>query len=358
MNKNLFVRADGPFEIGTGHITRCIAIAEELKNSFTKIIFLTKKSTGDLIDVIEKSGFEVKILDSQTKQLIEDKYDFNNEIKIITTLLTQYESNLNFLLIDHFGIDTNYESPLRKIFKKIFVIDDLANRKHDCDLLIDQNYYKDINKRYSGLVPKNSITLLGPEYVILRSEFHNSQKVKYQKNILPKKIFVSYGGSDPTNESKKVLDAICSLKSRQFDVTVIAGIHNQNFEKLKKQFAEMKNIKIFLRVDNFSELLSSSELCFGAGGTTTWERLYLGIPSIVTIISPDQKESVEFLSSLGHIINLGLAKDVTVKTYADAIMNIDSEILCNISLKNQKLIDGNGCTRIKKQITQLINDVR
>jgi len=358
MNKNLFIRADGPFEIGTGHITRCLAIAEELKNSFTKIIFLTKKSTGDLIDVIEKNGFEVKILDTQTKQLIEDKYDFNNEIKIITTLLTPYKSNLNFLLIDHYGIDINYESPLRKIFKKIFVIDDLANRKHDCDLLIDQNYYKDINKRYLGLVPKNSITLLGPKYVILRSEFHNSQKVKYQKNNLPKKIFVSYGGSDPTNESKKVLDAICSLKNRQFDVTVIAGIHNQNFEKLKKQFAKMKNIKIFLRVDNFSELLSNSELCFGAGGTTTWERLYLGIPSIVTIISPDQKESVEFLSSLGHIINLGLAKDVTVKTYANAIMNIDSETLCNLSLKNQKLIDGNGRIRIKKQIIQLINDMK
>ena len=118
MNKNLFIRADGPFEIGTGHITRCIALAEELKNSFTKIIFLTKNSTGNLIDVIEKSGFEVKILDSQTKPLNEDKYDFNNEIKIITTLLTPYESNLNFLLIDHYGIDINYESLLRKIFKK------------------------------------------------------------------------------------------------------------------------------------------------------------------------------------------------------------------------------------------------
>ena len=100
----------------------------------------------------------------------------------------------------------------------------------------------------------------------------------------------------------------------------------------------------------------NSDLCFGAGGTTTWERLYLGLPSIVTIISSDQKESVEFLSDKGHIINLGLAKNITTKTYVETLQKLNPDLLYNMSLNNQKLVDGNGSIRIKEQLIELIND--
>ena len=355
MKKNFFIRVDGSSIIGTGHIIRCIALAEELKNSFKKIIFLTKQDSGILIDIIKKNGFDVIILDSKANFPKKNKNNYYNEINIIKNCLNYYENDLNYLLIDHYEIDTIYESKLRNTFRQIFVIDDLANRIHDCDLLIDQNLYENPTKRYVNLIPKNSITLLGPKFVILRSEFLTLESNK-SKNFSVKKILISFGGSDPTNECQKILRAICSQKIKKFDITVVAGIHNQNFESLKKEFSKNENIKIFHHMENFSELLLQSDLCFGAGGTTTWERMYLGIPSIVTIISSDQKESVNFLAKLGHVINLGFAQNLSENDYLKCIENIDSIVLQNMSIKNQELIDGQGCKRIKKQIMALVSD--
>jgi UDP-2,4-diacetamido-2,4,6-trideoxy-beta-L-altropyranose hydrolase len=280
----------------------------------------------------------------------------NNDPNIIKNLITAYSENKNFLLIDHYDIDSNFESSLKNIFERIFVIDDLANRKHDCDLLIDQNYYRDLNQRYEKLIQNGTIALLGPKYAIIRPEFRKINKKAIKKNSQIKKILVSFGGSDPTNECKKVLDALCSIENSKFEIIVTAGIYNHKFEQLKKLYEKYSNIKIYRHVNDLSRLMLNSDLFIGAGGTTTWERFYMGLPSIVTIISDDQKESIEFLSDMGHIINLGLAKNVTSKTYVQTLQKPNSDLIYNMSLHNQKLVDGNGSNRIKKQIIELIND--
>ena len=345
MKNNLFIRVDSSPEIGIGHMMRCLTLAQELKNNFDKIIFLTQKDSGNFIGTIMKNEFEVIFIPTT-----------NNDPNIIKNLLTAYSENKNFLLIDHYDIDTNFESSLKNIFERIFVIDDLANRKHDCDLLIDQNYYRDLNQRYEKLIQNGTIALLGPKYAIIRPEFRTINKKAIKKNSQIKKILVSFGGSDPTNECKKVLDALCSIENSKFEIVVVAGIYNHKFEQLKKLYEKYSNIKIYSHVNDLSRLMLNSDLFIGAGGTTTWERFYMGLPSTVTIISDDQKESIEFLSDMGHIINLGLAKNVTSKTYVQTLQKPNSDLIYNMSLHNQKLVDGNGSNRIKKQIIELIND--
>ena len=344
MKKNLFIRVDASPEIGIGHIMRCLTLAQELKNNFDKIIFLTRKDSGDFTETIMKNEFEVIFIPT------------NNDSDIIKNLITTYSENKNFLLIDHYDIDSNFESSLKNIFERIFVIDDLANRKHDCDLLIDQNYYRDLNQRYEKLIQNGTIALLGPKYAIIRAEFRKINKKAIKKNSQIKKILVSFGGSDPTNECKKALDALCSIGNSKFEIVVVAGIYNHKFEQLKKLYEKYSNIKIYRHVNDLSRLMLNSDLFIGAGGTTTWERFYMGLPSIVTIISDDQKESIEFLSDMGHIINLGLAKNVTSKIYIQTLQKLNSDLIYNMSLHNQKLVDGNGSNRIKKQIIELIND--
>ena len=345
MKKNLFIRVDSSPEIGIGHMMRCLTLAQELKNNFDKIIFLTQKDSGDFIGTIMKNKCEVIFIPTT-----------NNDLDIIKNLITAYSENKNFLLIDHYDIDSNFESSLKNIFERIFVIDDLANRKHDCDLLIDQNYYRDLNQRYEKLIQNGTIALLGPKYAIIRAEFRKINKKAIKKNSQIKKILVSFGGSDPTNECKKALDALCSIGNSKFEIVVVAGIYNHKFEQLKKLYEKYSNIKIYRHVNDLSRLMLNSDLFIGAGGTTTWERFYMGLPSIVTIISDDQKESIEFLSDMGHIINLGLAKNVTSKTYIQTLQKTNSDLMYNMSLHNQKLVDGNGSNRIKKQIIELIND--
>ena len=344
MKKNLFIRVDASPEIGIGHIMRCLTLAQELKNNFDKIIFLTQKNSSDFIETIMKNEFEVIFISA------------NNDSDIIKNIVTTNSVNKNFLLIDHYNVDSNFESSLKNTFEKIFVIDDLANRKHDCDLLIDQNYYRDLNQRYEKLIQNGTITLLGPKYAIIRPEFRKINKKAIKKNSQIKKILVSFGGSDPTNECKKALDALCSIENSKFEIVVVAGIYNHKFEQLKKLYEKYSNIKIYRHVNDLSRLMLNSDLFIGAGGTTTWERFYMGLPSIVTIISDDQRESIEFLSDMGHIINLGLAKNVTSKTYVQTLQKPNFDLVYNMSLHNQKLVDGNGSNRIKKQIIELIND--
>ena len=344
MKKNLFIRVDASPEIGIGHIMRCLTLAQELKNNFDKIIFLTRKDSGDFTETIMKNEFEVIFIPT------------NNDSDIIKNIVTTNSENKNFLLIDHYDVDSNFESSLKNIFEKIFVIDDLANRKHDCDLLIDQNYYRDLNHRYEKLIQNDTITLLGSKYAIIRPEFRNINKKTIKKNSQIKKILVSFGGSDPTNECKKALDALCSIENNQFEIVAIVGIYNNKFERLKKLYEKYSNIKIYRHVNDLSQLMLNSDLFIGAGGTTTWERFYMGLPSIVTIISDDQKESIEFLSDMGHVINLGLAKNVTMKTYIQTLQKPNSDLIYNMSINNQKLVDGNGSNRIKRQIIELIKD--
>jgi len=344
MKKNLFIRVDASPEIGIGHIMRCLTLAQELKNNFDKIIFLTRKDSGDFTETIMKNEFEVIFIPT------------NNDSDIIKNIVTTNSENKNFLLIDHYDVDSNFESSLKNIFEKIFVIDDLANRKHDCDLLIDQNYYRDLNHRYEKLIQNDTITLLGSKYAIIRPEFRNINKKTIKKNSQIKKILVSFGGSDPTNECKKALDALCSIENNQFEIVAIVGIYNNKFEQLKKLYEKYSNIKIYRHVNDLSQLMLNSDLFIGAGGTTTWERFYMGLPSIVTIISDDQKESIEFLSDMGHVINLGLAKNVTMKTYIQTLQKPNSDLIYNMSINNQKLVDGNGSNRIKRQIIELIKD--
>ena len=259
-------------------------------------------------------------------------------------------------MIDNYSIDFTMESHIRHLFQKIIVIDDLANRKHDCDLLIDQNYYENFENRYDFISSKNTVKLLGPKYAIIRDEFKEIPKKQFQTDSKIKNILISFGGVDPTNECTKALKSIMSLQFEDVQITIIAGMFNQNFFKLNETYQNYKNIRIFQHVDNLGELMSNADIFIGAGGTTTWERLYLGLPSMITIISENQHESVEFLSKQNQIINLGLAKNVSLSTYKKAITELNSEDLIQLSERNKQLIDGNGIQRIKKQIIELIND--
>ena len=108
-------------------------------------------------------------------------------------------------------------------------------------------------------------------------------------------------------------------------------------------------------INDIEILMSNSDLCIGAGGTTNLERCCVGVPSIVTIVADNQKEGINFLSESDHVINLGLAKDVTTKTYLNTLKNLDSKLLSQMSQNNQKLVDGLGCNRIKNEISKLIH---
>ena len=349
----IFVRVDSGYDIGFGHAIRCLSLAQTLKKMNFEICFISKKERGNISKLFEDKGFTVYyIQNSYSKSKKNDiiKNDINQTVKIIT----KHKAKSSWIIVDHYDLGFKWEKSVRKFVDKIIVIDDLA-RRHDSDLLLDQNYNRCLKTRYNKLIPKKCVKLLGPRYALLRNEFSNLRKniVKPRKNF--KNVLISFGGVDPTNETGKVLSAIKILKpKKQFlEVNVVMGKSDKNKHKIKQLCSSIPNAKFYQNVYKIGKLMCKADLGVGAGGSSTWERFCLGLPTIVSIVANHQKETTEALAKKNCLINAGLAKNLSVKKYVEIFENLDIKKLRSISKNSLKVVDGNGGIRVAKKIRLL-----
>ena len=349
----IFIRVDSGDKIGSGHTIRCLSLAQALKKMNFELCFISKKTKGGISKLFADKGFPVYyIQDNHSKS--KKSEIIKNDAKQTAKIVIKHQTESSWILVDHYNLDFKWEKILRKYVNKIIVIDDLA-RKHDSDLLLDQNYNDNLKTRYNNLIPKKSIKLLGPKYALLRDEFSILRKtVKPRKNF--KRVLISFGGSDPTNETGKVLSAIKILKTKkQFlkEVSVVIGGSNKNKGKIKKLCDSIPNAKLYESVYNIGKLMCKADLAVGAGGSSTLERLCLGLPPIVSIIATNQEESTMALGKKGYIINVGSAKNLTIKKYVEIFENLDVKKLQSISRNSLNVVDGKGGMRVAKTIMRL-----
>jgi len=351
---NVLIRADASIEQGTGHIMRCLTLAQELVGRGAEVYFICAKYQGNLIQYIqEKRNFRVHTIRAGSEGIsstfpdqVSTQVNFHSQNDADFTLdIVKQFSSVDWLIVDHYEIDKKWEKKGSSFVKNIFVIDDLANRPHLCDLLLDQNYYLR-TQRYYGLTPENCILKLGPDYALLREEFLVYKKKIGRRSRNIKRVLISFGGTDPTNESLKALKALYLLKWEDVWIDVIVGSKNPNKTMIHAQTELMANTHFHCQVENMSELMSKADLAIGAGGITMWERCYLGLPSIVTILSSNQCEVIESVSKTGSIINLGWGKDVTLDDYFDCIKDLTTADLQQMSEASQNLVSGEGAIKI------------
>lgn len=341
-SQNLAIRVDSSTKLGGGHLMRCFSIAENLKRKNIKVLFICRELPGNLCKFIESRGYKVSYLPNNSFSL---KNDAKQTIKVIN----QCKETIHWLLVDSYYIDKKWESTLRSFVNNIIVIDDLANRQHDCDLLIDHNLYENMEKRYENLLVQNCKKLLGPRYALLRPEFKEVRKTAKKRDGSVQRILVSFGTSDPMNETAKVLKAINSLHL-SISVDVVVGLSNPNKKIIKKLCATSSNTLYHHQIDNIATLMNSADLSIGGGGSTTWERCCLGLPSLVSILSEDQLELTEVAAKNGYVINMGWANSLSTKNYINAIKNLDPKTLVIMSKKGMQLVDGNGTLRVANEI--------
>ncbi len=217
---------------------------------------------------------------------------------------------IDWLIVDHYGIDQHWQSSLRGAVRQIVVIDDLANRHHDCDALLDQNYYHNAADRYHGLIPKDCSLFLGPRYLLLREEFYRARKDMRIRSGEVSNILVFYGGADTTNETEKCITGLSDYFNSKLEINVVTGQSNPNKARIKDICSSRSNLNYHCQVSNIAELMNKADLAFGAGGSTTWERCFLGLPSIVTVTAENQMEATQAASELGAIWNLGWHEEV------------------------------------------------
>lgn len=330
--------ADASSQIGTGHIMRCLTLAEALRTQQAEIHFFCRDLVGNLSSYIREKGYLVHLLADlapETAQL----------------LLAQLPPT-DWLIVDHYELDHRWETSLRPLVKKIFVIDDLANRIHDCDVLLDQNFYPNPTQRYQTLVPKHCQLLLGGQFALLRPEFAAQRQKMRLRDGKIQKIFVFFSGSDPTRETAKTLDALWLLNRSEIHVDVVVGNSCPDKAQIEASCQQLQNVHYHCQINQMAELMAAADLAIGAGGSATWERCCLGLPTLTIVVADNQLETTQELARQGKIIFLGKSAQVTVETLKSAVLTVLStpEWLIFLSREIQHLVDGLGVARVMQSL--------
>lgn len=326
-------RADASSLIGSGHVMRCLTLAQRLhKEENAKVVFIMRRLSGNLIDLVRKQGFDVLVLPPADQDYELEDYglwltvpievDAQQTIEVLQHYLQEHGFDVaDRLIVDSYALDEQWEQMLRPYSREIMVIDDLANRRHDCDILLDQNFYLNKDVRYVGLVPEHCKMLLGPDHALLREEFYEAKKHLRKRDGNIKNILVFYGGSDLTNETEKAIQALVQLRDEGYNLTadIITGLSNSRREKIEKICSKYPFFHYYCQVGNMAEFMNNADLMLGAGGATTWERLYMELPALVTAVAENQIQGCRDCSQIGIIEYLGINDDVNVNMIVEAL---------------------------------------
>ncbi len=308
---NIVFRTDASTLIGSGHVMRCLALAQAFYSKGHRVIFVSRNHVGNINNIIQEHGFDLRIL------LFSSSCDHNNKFvsndyshwlgtdqtqDAVDTILAIQSIPVDLLIVDHYALGYVWEKELRFSVKKILVIDDLANRLHDADILLDQNYYPDMHTRYNELVPKSCVKLLGLNYVLLRPLFEHIQKKRYaiKKNRINniKNMLIYLGAVDINNITLEILKDFPDSKKFHGEIHVIVGDVNPNKISVQEFCLRDKRMFYHCQPSYYDRLLINADWCIGAGGGSTYERIYINLMSTIICVSEHQKRAMEYLSTI------------------------------------------------------------
>ena len=352
VSKKALFRVDASAVIGSGHLMRCLTLAKALQQSNWQVQFACRAHPGHLIQWLVDQGFEVITLKqpSDTQATGYAAWLGVTEQQDAAELKEQLQALVDLLVIDHYGLSKTFEQAMTGFYRKLLVIDDLANRAHQCDYLLDQNLYPQMYSRYDNLVNKEAQLWLGPSYVLLRPEF-----AKFQRAVDTNKLrfLVFYGGTDELNLTSRTIKALQHLQKTDFHADIVIGLANPHKTELEKLCAEDSRFSLFIQTPHMAELMSKASLMIGAGGSTHWERCALALPALVVTLAEHQVASTLSLVEAGVCGYLGQGQDLTKVQLTSAVQQLldHPEQLQQMSDKARQLVpQGGGCAAIVERL--------
>ena len=302
-------RTDASIQTGTGHVMRCLTLADALRERGAQCTFVCRPHAGHLLDLIRQRGHEALGL-----RLPEAQFNAPADPTHAQWLGTGWASDaeqtrqalgdhaVDWLVADHYALDRRWEQSMRPHAKNIMVIDDLADRPHDCDLLLDQNLGR-AAADYSGLLNPGTQTLIGPQYALLRPEFAQWRDYSLKRRVNPqlKNLLITMGGVDKDNATGQVLQALrtCPLPL-DCRITVVMGATAPWLDEVRTQAQDMPwPTRVLVGVNDMAQLMADSDLAIGAAGSTSWERCCLGLPTLMVVLAENQKEAAAHLQKAG-----------------------------------------------------------
>lgn len=352
-------RTDASLEIGAGHVMRCLTLADTLSERGAYCRFICREHPGNLVDVVQRRGHEAVVLPTP-HYLCSQSLESDHELAHSAWLHGNWEEDAaqtrdtlenlisDWLVVDHYALDRGWENALRERARHMMVIDDLADRNHECDLLLDQNLFESPDVRYRGRIPAGSTTLFGPHYALLRKEFQDFRASSLAIRSRPelRRLLIFMGGSDPANETLKVLDGVRISRVQLQSIDIIVGQSYAFMDLLCKSIQSLPNACLHVQTDDMASLLAQADLAITGGGSVTWEKCALGVPSLVLVLGDNQAPIAEWVHDAGAQRTLGCGEAVSTDTIAQALQQIEPDDLLEMSRRARAICDGGGTARV------------
>lgn len=358
---HIVFRTDASIAIGTGHVMRCLTLASYLRERNAVVTFICREHEGNLCNLIGERGFAViKLAANSVGIEVEDAtvhatwlgVAWQDDAEQTRAAIIDAGSKPDWLIVDHYALDNRWESEVRTSVCRVMVIDDLADRKHDCDLLLDQNMVSKMQTRYVDKVPTACGMLLGSEYALLQpiyAEMHD--RIPPREGEI-KRILIFFGGVDRDNLTGRALAAFLTLNQPDIEVDVVIPTSSPHVASIRYQAAGHGNIHLHSDLPTLSTLMSKADLAVGAVGATSWERLCLGLPTLAVTLAENQRPIADELNQRGLLRWLGHQDEVDEVGFAQALgVLIQQGQNEDLSLRCFAAVDGEGANRVYAALT-------
>jgi UDP-2,4-diacetamido-2,4,6-trideoxy-beta-L-altropyranose hydrolase len=329
-------RADGSSRIGGGHVLRCLSLARGLQGRGWRCGFAVHAGTLAAVPILAGSGFELFELDTPSSSEQQ-------------ALVTRWPEGVDLLVVDHYGCDAGFERSLRSWARRIMVIDDLADRPHDCDLLLDQTLDRQ-SQDYGDRVPAHCRLLLGPQYALIAGEFaalRDAALLRRRRVTKPRSLLVNFGATDPHRMARRAIEGVVQA-AFEGRIEVILGA-NEDFSGEIAAIADHAGLDLGLTefAPTMAPPMAQADLALSAAGTSSWERCCLGLPSLVVMTAENQHSIANALERCGAACVIGRHETVTADDIAQTLTTVlaTPDKLIQMSRAAATVCDGQGVER-------------
>jgi UDP-2,4-diacetamido-2,4,6-trideoxy-beta-L-altropyranose hydrolase len=287
----MLLRTDATPAIGSGHVMRCLCLADALRLRGAEAVFLSRGLPQHLRELVVSHGhglIDLPPLSAPTPGLPEAVWPESLQREDADQVRAAAGAPAHWLVVDHYGLDASWEQAARSCAGSVMAIDDLG-RNHSCDLLLDQNAHEDAAGLYQRCLSAGAQGLFGPRYVLLRPEFAQLRASARVRDGDVHEILVFLGGMDTGNATGRVLDALQGIRPPECIVNVVIGAAHPAREAVESMAAQHAWLHCHVQTERMASLCASADLAIGAGGTATWERCALGLPAVALCLAPNQQ---------------------------------------------------------------------
>lgn len=353
-------RVDAALAIGTGHVMRCLTLAHELRDLGANCVFICRQHQGHLAQLIELKGFACKLLPLSETPYLPQSDDLVHAAWLGASWQQDAQQTLallaepvDWLVVDHYAVDARWQASVKAGYQRLLVIDDLADRKHLADVLLDQTYGRQVED-YQSLVPKQCQLLLESTYALLRPEFAQWRDASLNRRKVQTSIqnmLISMGGVDAHNHTAQILAVINQQDlPKPIQLTVVLGSTAPHLQKVQRLASTLNYpTKVLTDVDNMAELMANADLAIGAAGSTTWERACLGLPSLLLCLADNQRPSIEAVATQG---GAWFIREVNQLGYVLAVLSSMPERLAQMQRLASQLTNGLGVHKVSNLLLQ------